>query len=170
VDSLHRRGASLIIQTIPKLMGWLASDLRKAEPNLSPGHFHILLVLAQGGCSLTDLASRLEVSLPTMSNTISTLDERGWVSRKRDAGDHRRLKIELTTQGQAVLEHITAEALKKAGQILDPLTDEECRQIIVGLETLNNALSDVGISCCLAASPGRASHSGLSPLPLKESK
>jgi DNA-binding MarR family transcriptional regulator len=155
MGNTHSRGAWLIVNVLPALMGWLASDLRKAEPNLTPGHFYALLVLSEGACNLSDLASRLEISLPTMSNTVSRLLDRGWVTSNRDAADHRRLLIAMTDQGWGVLEAISEGAQRKAQELLDSLPAEECRRVSDGLEILGRALDDERLSCSAAVSSRR---------------
>ncbi|MFO7698032.1 MAG: MarR family winged helix-turn-helix transcriptional regulator [Anaerolineae bacterium] len=143
----HSRVATLIIQTVPRLMGALSSDLRRAAQSCNPVHFQVLLLLAGGECNLGSLAADMAVSLPTMSNTVSILTDRGWVASRRDPADRRRLLISLAPSGQAALEQIRDSAMDKIEQALAPLSGEECRQVIAGLETLNTILGDDSSRC-----------------------
>jgi DNA-binding MarR family transcriptional regulator len=141
IHDKHRRAASLVVEVIPKFMRALASDWRHVDFRADPGHFRVLLILTDGSTNLSALASKLEVSLPTMSNSISTLVERGWVARRRDPQDRRRVLIEITPQGCAVLEHIRQVAEEQVEQTLQGLTDAEYEQIIAGLSALSRVLA-----------------------------
>ena len=135
-----RQAAGLVVEVIPKFMRALASDWRHVELRVDPGHFRVLLVLMQGPTNLSTLASKLAVSLPTMSSSISTLVERGWVVRRRDPEDGRRVLIEITGEGCAVLERIRDVAQAQVEQSLHGLTEAECEQIIAGLGALSRVL------------------------------
>jgi len=141
VPDLQNRAADLILKTVPRLMGTLSSDLRRVAQNLSPGHFQILLFLAHGESNLTTLATELVVTLPTMSNTVSTLAQRGWVALRLDPTDRRRLMVSLSPEGWATLEEIRDIAIAKIEHTLESLTDVECRKVIEGLTILDGALA-----------------------------
>ncbi len=144
----HKQAASLVVEVIPKFMRALASIWRHVDYRTDPGHFRMLLILTQGATNLSALASKLEVSLPTMSSSISTLADRGWVARRRDPDDRRRVLIEITPEGCAVLERIRDGALVQVEQTLHGLGDTEYEQIIAGLSALSRVLDDeVGSSC-----------------------
>lgn len=151
--------ANLVLETIPKLMRALAFGWRHIEHTIDPGHFRLLLILTQGPRNLSELAAKLQVSLPTMSKTISTLEERGWVVRRRDPTDRRRVHIEITSQGCKTLEHIRDVALEQVGKALAPLSTEECEQIIVGLQTLSRVF-DQAFECspCEEDHPSDPAH------------
>jgi DNA-binding MarR family transcriptional regulator len=144
----QQRAAGLVVEVIPKIMRALASDWRHVDDRADPGHFRILLILTEGPANLSALAAKLEVSLPTMSNSISTLVERGWVARRRDPEDRRRVLIEITAQGCAVLERIRHVAQIQVERTLRDLTDVEYDQIIAGLDTLRRALDGEDSALC----------------------
>jgi len=122
------------------VMRGLASEFRKNELSLASGHFGILMCLSQQGpLNLSDLAERLEVSLPTMSNSVSTLAGRGWVARQRDPGDRRVALVTLTEEGRQVLRKIGIQAQKHVSRSLVYLSEEECRQLLVGLRRLRES-------------------------------
>ncbi len=135
----YTQAASLIVDVIPRFMRALASDWRHDEHSPDPGHFRVLLILTEGPTNLSTLAAKLEVSLPTMSNSISTLVERGWVLRRRDPDDRRRVLIEITERGCGVLEHIRNVAQAHVSRALRDLSEEECELIIEGMSALGRA-------------------------------
>ena len=56
-----------------------------------------------------DLAAELDVSQPTVSDAVATLDKRGLISRHRDPNDLRTTLVTLTSTGQTVAADIATE-------------------------------------------------------------
>ena len=91
-----RESARDILEIIPLVMRTVAAELRAAGDMPAPAHFGLLSILSVRPRKLTDLASAQGVSLPTMSNSISAMAERGWVRRTAPEGDRRVAMIEVT--------------------------------------------------------------------------
>ena len=91
-----RDTAREILEIIPLVMRTVAAELRAAGEMPAPAHFGLLSMLSVRPRMLTDLASLQGVSLPTMSNSISAMVERGWVRRDAPDGDRRVVMIEVT--------------------------------------------------------------------------
>ena len=77
-----RETAREILEIIPLVMRTVAAELRAAGEMPAPAHFGLLSILSVRPRMLSDLASLQGVSLPTMSNSISAMVERGWVRRE----------------------------------------------------------------------------------------
>jgi DNA-binding MarR family transcriptional regulator len=131
-DNAARR----VMEVIPLVMRTLALEMRSTGLLLAPVHCGLLVALAEGPHNLTELAERHAVSLPTMSSSISTLEERGWVRRARDAADRRVVFVELTPVGRVVLEKLTRSVTGQVGELLAPLSAAEREQLLVGLSIL----------------------------------
>src|SRR6516165_4767422 len=84
-----RETARDILEIIPLVMRTVAAELRAAGEMPAPAHFGLLSILSIRPRMLSDLASLQGVSLPTMSNSISAMVERGWVRREAPDGDRR---------------------------------------------------------------------------------
>jgi DNA-binding MarR family transcriptional regulator len=95
-----------ILKLMPAIMRTVGSELRRDNPYLTPSHLGVLGILSQRPCSLSQLSEILAVSLPTMSNSVSTFVKRGWVKRKHAADDRRFIRIELTAAGRKRLEDV----------------------------------------------------------------
>lgn len=132
-----------VLETIPLVMRALYAELRHIEYALPPAHFRLLHILAERPHNLSELAEKQRVSRPTMSNSISTLVERGWVKRVRDPHDRRMVLIELTPAGREMLSEIRRQAEERVTELLAPLSPAECDQLVVGLTVLRAALSRV---------------------------
>src|SRR3954470_12714141 len=81
--SQARDAAREILTIVPLVMRTVAAELRAAGELPAPAHFGLLSLLTSKSraVTLTELAALQGVSLPTMSNTISAMVERGWVRR-----------------------------------------------------------------------------------------
>lgn len=87
----------------PTLMRTIFAESRKGELNLAHGHFRVLNALSTRQCNLSELAEHQNVSLPTMSATVQTLVERGWLERDRSENDRREVSLQLTEEGKRAL-------------------------------------------------------------------
>ena len=87
-------------EIIPLVMRTVAAELRAAGELPAPAHFGLLSILSEQPRTLTELAALQGVSLPTMSNSISAMVERGWVRRTAPDEDRRVVIIEVTATGQ----------------------------------------------------------------------
>lgn len=77
---------------------------RAAGGTESPALWRTLSVLRSSGpMRLGALAENSRVSQPTATNLVTTLDERGWVSRRPDPTDARASLIEVSDAGFAAL-------------------------------------------------------------------
>ena len=74
---------------------------RGDEPGLSQHERQLLHhVPASGGVALMDLARHLALPKSTASVVVKDLERRGFVRRRRDRNDERRLAIVLTAEGR----------------------------------------------------------------------
>jgi DNA-binding MarR family transcriptional regulator len=128
--------AHQFLEIIPLVSRVMAADLRQTEDPLNPAYFHLLALLAVQPSTLGDLAARQAVRKPTMSNTITTLEERGWVIRKRDNQDRRVVLVEITPRGQDVLNGVHHRMLSRIAEILEPLSEQKRASLLTGLEIL----------------------------------
>lgn len=95
---LARRALDLFIV----IMLTMAAEMRRNPSAMSPTISGILGSLNEGALTLGELADRAAVSAPTMSNTITMLEERGWVERFRSTEDRRLVYVRLTPIGSDV--------------------------------------------------------------------
>jgi len=130
-----------LLEIIPLAMRSLGSELRHSAQLPIPGHFRLLFMLAEGPHNLSELAEKHSVTLPTMSNTISTMVERGWVQRTQSEHDRRKISISLTPAGHAILDTVQTHIENRIAEILIPISDQELDQLISGLAVLRSAFS-----------------------------
>jgi DNA-binding MarR family transcriptional regulator len=139
-----REAARDLLKIMPLVMRTVAAELRAAGEMPAPAHFPLLMFLNERGRSLTELAELRGVSLPTMSNSISTVAQRGWVRRiapVRDGKDRRVVVVEITSAGRAALERVFRCAEGHLADVLAPLDEASRRRLGAGLGVLRRVFA-----------------------------
>ena len=131
-----KRAALKFWEAVPLVMRAVFSEARKGGHNLAPNHFRILRALSHRSCNLSELAEHQDVSLPSMSASVQTLVERGWVERKRSSSDRRTMSLRLTARGQRVLNAEYQRLMDWTARKLSALSDSEILKIEQGMEAL----------------------------------
>lgn len=133
-----RATARDILRVIPLVMRTVAAELRAAGELPAPAHFGLLSLLAAHPTpqTLTELATRQGVSLPTMSNSISALVARGWVRRSVGEEDRRQTRIEVTAKGRSALQRVGRSAEAHLAELLAQLDDETQTSLQASLQVL----------------------------------
>jgi DNA-binding MarR family transcriptional regulator len=137
-----RDTAREILRIIPLVMRTVAAELRAAGEMPAPAHFALLTILGNQPRTLTELALLQGVSLPTMSNSVSTLVQRGWVKRTSPARDRRVVLIEVTPVGKATVERVGKAAEAHLSDMLATLTPAARRRLKAGLSVMRDVFSE----------------------------
>lgn len=136
-----RDSARDILQIIPLVMRAVAAELRAAGELPAPAQFGLLSMLSQRSRTLTELASLQGVSLPTMSTSVSSMMERGWVRRTAPEGDRRVVTVEVTAAGKAALDRVAKAAETHLAEVLAPLDAPSRRRLHGGLGVLRKVFT-----------------------------
>ena len=113
---------------------------RGDEPGLLQHERQLLHhVPAEGGVALTDLARHLLLPKSTASVLVKDLERRGFVRRRRDAGDERRLAIVLTAEGRRRVAADTVLRPDALARALDALPEARRAGLLDGFEALADA-------------------------------
>lgn len=142
----NQKLAAEFLEIFPLVMRLVAADFRQSRNAINPAYFRLLAILSMHPCTLGDLAEQQAVSKPTMSNTITTLEERGWVARKRESHDRRVVYAEITPQGQTVLNGVHRHMLERLAEILAPLSEEKREALLSGLKILREVFETADVS------------------------
>jgi DNA-binding MarR family transcriptional regulator len=134
--------ARYLLKIIPLVMRTVAAELRAAGELPAPAHFGLLSLLSAQPRTLTELASLQGVSLPTMSNSISAMVDRGWVRRLARGADRRVVVVEVTGEGKAALRRVGRAAEGHLAEWLAPLDAGADRRLRLGLDVLEKAFED----------------------------
>lgn len=142
MDNEVEQLAQRFMATVPRLMHRMGNQFRsqREDAQLSMAQFRVLAMLHVAPCSLSALAADHEVAPPTMSRLVTTLVERGWVTREINPQDRREVIIRPTAEGSAVWHEMRALGLSHLSAQLDRLTDEERAALSLGLAGLQRVL------------------------------
>lgn len=130
------------LEIIPLVMRVMSAEMRQLQHGIHPGHIHLLRLLEKKPISQSELASRMAVSPPTMSNTINAVEERGWVQRRRAENDRRVVWIEITEAGKDALDRMDRGVEEKMAQLLSGLDEEQTDSLLNGLTVLRDAVAE----------------------------
>jgi DNA-binding MarR family transcriptional regulator len=117
--------AKKLLETVPLVMRTVAAEMRHHERVRVTSHFHVLWILQHVSMSLSELAEKHAVTLPTMSNSITSLEEQGWVTRVRSKEDRRKVLIEITPAGLEVLSQVGRHMQANVAEITASLSKAE---------------------------------------------
>lgn len=94
--------------------------------DLTPMQFAVLAKLREvGPCSQNSLGRRTAMDVATIKGVVARLEERGLVGKLASPEDRRKLLIDLTPEGRAVLERAVPRAIEISAMTLAPLSREE---------------------------------------------
>lgn len=108
---------------------------------------------AADGCSMGDLARRLELPSPLATRVADELVARGLAARSGDPADRRRVVVHLTLEGREALTTIHREAEELVSAVVLRMSEEETAALLAGLRAFLRALHARGDDGAPAALP-----------------
>ena len=142
MDVSARRVAGEVLEVIPLVTRRVAADLRKSDRSMKLAHVGLLGMVAESPRSLSELSDLHAASMPTMSKTITTIENLGWVVRSRSKADRRVVMVEATPAGRAALKEVYNLAVAPISRALNSLTVSQRRKLSAGLKILRDTLAD----------------------------
>lgn len=120
------------------MRGSMRHFLRYArESGLSMSHFGALFHINRiGSCGVTEIGEHLGVTSAAASQMLDRLVQHGFILREEDPDDRRVRRIELTAEGQQVLEHGIRARQGWVDELASTLSADERRTITSALEIL----------------------------------
>jgi DNA-binding MarR family transcriptional regulator len=128
--------ARMTLDIIPLVMRVMSGEMRNTDWAMSPSQMPVMGALVRRPHTVSDLADRLSVSAPTMSTTINTLVERGWVTRERDDRDRRIVWIALSPKGRQAYADSQSQVADHIAELLASLTPDQREELASSLRLL----------------------------------
>jgi DNA-binding MarR family transcriptional regulator len=130
--------------------------MRRWPSGLSLVHLHVLAVLdVEGLLQMRALAESLDVSQASMTGIVDRMEQRGLVERQRDESDRRVVRVSLTADGRAMVGGMAAERRERLSAMLDDMTDEEIKSLLVGIRAMRRAREHLHARLAAAEEPAR---------------
>ena len=125
-----RSAAHSLAEFAPRLSRIIANALISSpEVALSLRQYRLLERLADRPHRTTELATRSEVTQPTASAAIASLEGRGLVARAIDPSDRRATLIKLTRAGRETLDTARAKVLDELAVVTAELTPADAKAL-----------------------------------------
>lgn len=107
---------------------------------LSPRHIAALEQLRGGPVTVSELASRLGLTLPTVSGVLADLDRTGFIERHPDPADRRRTIVQITTAQASLITEWLDGAATPLARVLDKLNPSEQEAFLKAMNLLETEL------------------------------
>jgi len=132
-----------VLTIVPMVMRSIRKEMHSRRPEgLSVPQFRALgFMYRRGGASLSDMAERMGLALPTASRMVDTLVKRGFVARETSASDRRRVVLSLTGQGRSAYHAASRHAQARLEETLSVLSSPEREEIGRAMETLRKVFA-----------------------------
>jgi DNA-binding MarR family transcriptional regulator len=111
-----------------------------APAPLGPRHVAALEQIRSGPVTVGKLASRLDLTLPTVSGVLADLDRANLVERRTDPADRRRTIVQIIPDQEALISHWLDGAAKPLARVLDQLTHAEQEAFLKAMDLLEAEL------------------------------
>lgn len=101
MDPFSRELNELLVSTYREITRIEELVLRSLSKNtLSISELHMLDVVGRDGCTVTDIAQNMGISMPSATIAVKKLEKKGYVTKEKDKDDARKVVIRLTIEGR----------------------------------------------------------------------
>jgi DNA-binding MarR family transcriptional regulator len=119
---------------------WQSHAAPPVSASLGPRHVAALQQIRGGPVTVSELAARLGLTLPTVSGVLADLDRAGFVERHPDPADRRRTIVEITPDKAAVIGDWLDGAASPISRVLDKLSPSEQEAFLKAMDLLEAEL------------------------------
>ncbi len=143
-SSQHSELCLRLIRLFPRvtrgMRRWQDRSAPATPAPLSPRHVAALEQLRGGPITVSELASRLGLTLPTVSGLLADLDRAGFVERHPDPSDRRRTIVQISSSQATIIGHWLDGAASPLARVLDKLDPDEQQAFLKAMDLLENEL------------------------------
>ena len=144
-SSEHSALCLRLMQLFPRVTRGMRRWQDRAAPApvpspLSPRHVAALEQIRGGPLTVGELASRLDLTLPTVSGVLADLDRAGLVERRPDPADRRRTIVQIVPGQATLIGHWLDGAARPLARVLDKLTPSEQEAFLKAMDLLETEL------------------------------
>jgi DNA-binding MarR family transcriptional regulator len=124
---------------------WLLGRLfwRRGQSDITRSEAGLLNSLSYGPRRITELAELEGLAQPTVTLLVGRLEERGWVTRRRDPDDRRAVLVSHTRSGLSALEQMRSESRAMMREHLSALEDHEVHSLLEANAALGTLVDQI---------------------------
>jgi len=130
-------------ETVPPLWSHIRAHIRAVATekfDISVEQFHILRFIRRGHGSVSELADARNISRPATSQGVDALVHKGLVTRTQSKEDRRYVELELTPEGNALLDSVFQNTRAWMKESLDGFSQADLELAVRGLEILKRMI------------------------------
>jgi MarR family transcriptional regulator, organic hydroperoxide resistance regulator len=114
------------------------------DTELTLSQYNMMSALGERPSTVTEIAGAADVAIPTATRALRSLEERGFVERRRNSGsDGRLVTVALTPAGSDVLAEKTDWVRARQQAIFESLTDAQRRTAAQTLRTIADDIHEL---------------------------
>src|SRR5207248_4786744 len=129
-----------LLAVAPMVTRWMERLLAAHDPPLTLAQYLGLREIARDGAGGSEIAQRIGVSGPAVSQLIATLSGAGLVESAPVAGDRRRQRVALSTAGSRAFRSAESLIRRRLGSLLTDLPQPEIDALARALPSVEAAL------------------------------
>jgi DNA-binding MarR family transcriptional regulator len=148
--------------TYGRVAAWLSKrvEVALAEVDLTLPQYRVLSILAEGSAAASGLAERLAVRRPSITALIDGLEARGFVDRRQEDTDRRRVALRLTDAGARIIAEADHTVDRYLASIAGHLPDKDEAMALRSLELWGQALAQDRLARLAAEGTANAAEGG----------
>lgn len=110
---------------------------------------HTLDVLSKNrDLSMNELSRQMGLAKSTMTRIVNTMVRKGWIERKKEEGDKRRVSVCLTLDGKKMTENLNQSSKEYVQRILKNLPQEKIPEVVESLKWIIRSVEkEIRCSC-----------------------
>ncbi len=94
-----------------------------------------------GSMRSSEIAEKANVTRPTMTGLLDTMERAGWLARATDPHDRRAHNVKITASGEELLKTVRPRFMRWASDLFSDLSERERGQLLVLLRKTKNAIA-----------------------------
>jgi DNA-binding MarR family transcriptional regulator len=146
-----------LMRVFPRVVRGMRRHQDQATPEtaapLGPRHVAALEQLRDGPLSVGTLASRLGLTLSTVSGVLAGLDRAGFIERSADQADRRRTIVQIAPGTRIAVEEWLDGAAAPLARVLDRLGPDERAAFLKAMDMLEAEFDTPAGGCPSASQP-----------------
>jgi DNA-binding MarR family transcriptional regulator len=155
-----------VVRASRALVGITVRALASVSDEVTLPQLRTLVVVSlQGAQTVSALADRLDVHASTMTRMCSRLVARGLVVRKPSAIDRREVVIELTAQGQGLVDEVMQKRREEIDEVVRHITPEDRDRVVSALDLFARAAGEPGTPVPEPEDVAAGAHAIAPPIP-----
>lgn len=138
------QSAREILDVVPIVMREIRTQMRsQGSLDLTVPQFRTLAFVNNNkGSSLCEVSVHMGLTSPSASALVDGLFERGLITREEHPDDRRRVRLDVTSRGRAILEASTVGTMTYLAKKLNTVSADDREVIVKAMETLRSVFAN----------------------------